>query len=401
MNIRKLVLATVNKLRAQPSYCFFVFIDILAIVIYLPRYLCCMLRKQKIICFAWGNGEYSDSFLPLFYKLNDSNLKVLFFFHFYAPRRYSMTIFKKGLPRVYADVLDDKLVLCAGSSKFKNLFKTTRIQLFHAPASFGGSWQRDIIDNFDALFMVTKYQWFQCTEGKFTPIAEKKKLFQTGYPKIDKYFSSNCNYNSHDEKPITLFYGPTYHREISSIFDFLPVIVQICKQNNYRLIVKLHPFLYHKYNYAHSGSIDWYKQVKQYQKQYNELVFINGRDDNLGKYFEITDCFLTDTSGLGFEFVLVTGRPILFLGNKLKIPLEDLRSGNTDKYKQLPEIYYRGTIGSIVENPQTLEQQIKKTLEKNHYVQQIQKFQKEYVFNLGSAAEKAVCQIKQLYQATK
>lgn len=398
MNIFKLALAAIKKLRNQPSYCFLVFIDILAVTVYFPKYLSCLLGKQKKICFAWGNGEYSDSFLPIFDKINNRKLKIVFFFHFYGPRQYNWLVFKKGLPRVYANFFDNKLIICAGSSKYKKLPKTIRIQIFHAPASFGGSWQRDFIDNFEALFLVTKHQWFQCNQGEFAQIVRGKKLFQTGYPKIDKYFTTDYNYyRSSKKKLITLFYGPTYHREISSIFDFLPTIVDVCEKNNYRLIIKLHPFLYHKYNFEHSGSIDWNKQIKQYLKQYNEIIFIKHSNNKLGKYFEMTDCFLTDTSGLGFEFVLVTGRPILFLGNKLKIPLEDLRSGNIDKYKQLPEIYYRGTIGTIVKSPRELEQNIQKTLKENYYAQQIGNFQRDYIYNSGNAADIACSQIKYLY----
>ena len=89
-------------------------------------------------------------------------------------------------------------------------------------------------------------------------------------------------------------------------------------------------YLY-KHNYDYSGSIDWLRQVKQYQKKYKNIMLIRCGKKKLVEYFKITDCFLTDTSGLGFEFVLATAKSILFLGNKLKIPLPDLRSDNIGK----------------------------------------------------------------------
>ena len=221
MSIHKLVIKIFNKIKNQPDYCFFIFIDIMAIIIYFPKYIYCVLGKQKRICFAWGNGEYSDSFMPLINKLGKDRVNIILFFHFYAPSRYNMTVFKNGLPRIYANILDNKLIICAGNSKYKNLPNTIRIQIFHAPASFAGTWHKDIIDYSDALFMVTKYQWYECTEGNFAQIAAGKKLFQTGYPKIDKYFASNYNYSkSYNEESVTIFYGPTYHRDISSIFNF-------------------------------------------------------------------------------------------------------------------------------------------------------------------------------------
>ena len=136
MSINRIAIKLFRKLKNQPDYCFFVFFDIFAIIVYFPKFIYFLLKKQKMLCFAWGNGEYSDSFMPLIYKLEKDKLNIVPFFHFYAPCRYNMTVLKNGLPRIYADILDSKLVICAGSSKYKNLPNTIRIQIFHAPASF-------------------------------------------------------------------------------------------------------------------------------------------------------------------------------------------------------------------------------------------------------------------------
>ena len=78
MRVFKIFLNITKKLRSQPNYIFFVLVDILFIIICFPRYLYYLLRNQKIISFSWGNGEYSDSLMPLFDKLRDSNYKILF-----------------------------------------------------------------------------------------------------------------------------------------------------------------------------------------------------------------------------------------------------------------------------------------------------------------------------------
>ena len=131
-----------------------------------------------------------------------------------------------------------------------------------------------------------------------------------------------------------------------------------------------------------------------------KIILIKENKNNLSilKYFNMSDIFLTDCSGIGFEYVLSTGKPIIFLGNKLKIPLEDLRKDNIRKYKKYPEVYYRGKIGPIVKEPQKLEKTIKYLIKKDNYKTERAKFRKEYIFNLGVSANIAVAKIKDIYK---
>ena len=133
-------------------------------------------------------------------------------------------------------------------------------------------------------------------------------------------------------------------------------------------------------------------------KNYNDIVLLRGNKNDLSKYFRITDIFLTDVSGIGFEFVLATSKPVIFLGDKLKVALEDLRKGNVKKYENCPEIYYRGRIGPIVKKPEELEEAVRKILRENTYKDEIKKFRREYVFNLGTATDVVVSEIKKIYE---
>jgi hypothetical protein len=395
-NIYELGAKVCQKIKNQPTYLGFFLLDALVTIIFFPKYLYYLIRKEKIVAFDWGDGTYSDFYLPLFEKLDKSDLDIVFFFRFGHTNRLGMTIFKKGLPRIYGDFLDNKVVICASPSKYEKLPKTTRIQIFHGFGSFGSAKQKDYIERFDVLFLGTKFQWHQL-RGQYKKIAKSKRIFCIGYPKIDKYISAKETDKSIDPDNITLFYGPTYHREISSIFEFLPAIVQMCQRNNYKLIIKLHPFLFHRHNYDESGGIDWPRRIYKYKKAYDNITFLREDKNNLGKYFGATDIFLTDVSGLGIEFVLTTSKPIVFLGNKLKVPLEDLRKGDVEKYKNYPEVYYRTKIGPIVAKPSGLEETVKKTIKQNDYKTEIEKFRKEWVFNLGTSADAAASKIKKIH----
>ena len=147
-----------------------------------------------------------------------------------------------------------------------------------------------------------------------------------------------------------------------------------------------------------SGGINWPKKIYEYKESYRNITFVRRNESNVGKYLGITDIFLTDVSGIGFEFVLTTSKPIIFLGDKLKVPLEDLRKGDIKKYENYPEIYYRGRIGPIVREPQKLEKIVKETVAKDNYKTEREKFRKEFIFNLGTAGDVAVSKLKAIYK---
>jgi len=396
-----LILKIYKKIKNQPIYLIFLLLEILSIILYFPKYLFYLFKKKKLIAIDWQNGIYSSFFMPLYESLKrKSNVEVIFFFSFRGRNYINTFVLERGMPAIYRDILDNKVVICATSTKYTKLKNTTRIQIFHGLSSFGYAWQENFISNFDILFLVTKYQWYQCNNKEYKKILKGKRIYKIGYPKIDKYIKRENQTKNIKQKDLMLFYGPTYHQEISSIFDFLSVIVQICSSNNYTLILKLHPFLYYQHNFNYSGGIDWERRIISYKKNYGKIILIKGNDKNLSisKYFRMSDIFLTDCSGIGFEYVLSTGKPIIFLGNKLKIPLEDLRKGNIKKYNKYPEVYYRSKIGPIVKEPQKLEKIIKYLIKKDNYKKERVKFRKEYIFNLGESTNIAISKIKEIYK---
>jgi len=403
MKINQLIKKICKRVQNQPGHKFFFFLDILITIINFPKYLYYLIRKQKMIAFDWGDGTYGSFYLPLFERLASSNFRIIFFFHFIKRNQFRLDILKKGLPRIYADFLDNKVVISADCTKYEQLPKTIRIQIFHGFNSFGAVWDKYFIEHFDVLFLVTKFQWKQL-QMEYKDMVLGKKIFKVGYPKIDQiaqYVSTKEKNKIKRDNNITLFYGPTYHREISSIFEFLPIIVEICKKYRYKLIIKLHPALYYKENYNLSGGVDWPGRISEYQEDYPDIVFLgkNIAVYELSEYFRMADVFLTDVSGAGFEFVLATSKPIIFLGDKLKIPLEDLRKGDIKKYENYPEIYCRGKIGPIVKKPAQLEEILKRTIERDDYKIEREKFRREFVFNLGKSVDAAVSIIKRIYKA--
>ena len=74
------------------------------------------------------------------------------------------------------------------------------------------------------------YHYEQLTTGSHKNLVPRGNIAKIGYPKIDgKILPIN---NKGDKKKRIVFYGPTYHVEISSIFEFLVPIVNYTQKNN-------------------------------------------------------------------------------------------------------------------------------------------------------------------------
>jgi len=396
----------VSRLRAliqhlhDPGFVLNLLCYVVLVIVYFPKYLWLSFKRETLLAFDWGADRYGDFYEPIYEELKartSGSVPILFFFFLqHDDKRFPLL--RSGLPRFYKNLLDNKILLAADSARYKKLRNTIRVQIFHGLSSFGSVWQASsFIVPFDVLFLPMPFMWEQL-QNEYKDAARGKQVLKIGYPKLDCLVKAAGRKVETTET--TLFYGPTYHREISSIFDFLPAIVDICRRNNYRLIVKLHPYLYDKHSTERSGGIDWHNRIRSYQRKYTKIVLLNKHlpMSQFSHHFVETDIFLTDVSGIGFEFVLATGRPIIFLGKKIKIPLKELRAGHTEMYADHVEINARGRIGPIVRTPSDLETVILNSLSCNPYKQGIDRFRKEYTYNLGCATEQAVSALLKLYE---
>jgi hypothetical protein len=392
MNVFDRLLPSSAIFKGKPALIISILLYIILVIVYFPKYLWLRFSQRRIVAFDWHWDHYGNFYRPIYAQLkahSKSSMPILFFFRFEVGGDKRFPVLRSGLPAFYRDLLDHKVVIAADFARYKKLPHTLRVQMFHGFATFSSAWEQ-AIELFDIFFLPNSFTLAEL-QHRFQNDSRAtnggKQAFLVGYPKLDDLMEASNQ--KVDKAETTLFYGPTYHREISSIFEFLPVLVDICRSNRYRLLVKLHPYLYEKHRADWSGGIDWSKRIEECQRGYDNIVLVdrNLTSEELGRCFAQTDLFLTDTSGLGYEFVLATGRPILFLGEKLKIPLDDLRAGRTQPYAHCPEIFYRGLIGPVVASPEGLELAVKTCLMSREYQQAIDRFREDFVPNLGHASE--------------
>tara|TARA_B100000242_G_scaffold293955_2_gene273879 strand:- start:176 stop:1207 length:1032 start_codon:yes stop_codon:yes gene_type:complete len=324
---------------------------------------------KRLVIFVVESPSYERVFEPLNQDSKDFDIKVL--------RLYSFkNRLLRGFVRIFWSLRPNTLIVCCTAGFFCRPLNGHRLQIFHAPASFGASWSRKYLDNFDILGAVTKFQ-----AGQIKILDPKKKMFELGLPYLDSFCKIQLK---NDDLNYDICYAPTYHIEISSIFSFLEPLIKFCYQNSLRLLIRPHPFLLQNKKFEYSGGIDWHERLKKLSEERFVNIDLNSEYDEVVK----SGVVITDTSGLAFEFANVTGRPIGFIGEKLKIPLKAKSVFDGISINDLPEVEARTSVGPIIKPPydQKKIQQFFLELKSDHFAEKRKEFFSNYILNLGNAS---------------
>jgi hypothetical protein len=133
----------------------------------------------------------------------------------------------KQLRRLLISMRPRSLIVCCTAGRFVKPVGGFRIQIFHAPASFGASWDDRYLKYFDVICPATIYQEIQLKEMNIGKIC-----MPVGLPYLDNTKATETERIEYD-----LCYAPTYHRDISSIFEFLDVLMEFCIANQLKLLI--------------------------------------------------------------------------------------------------------------------------------------------------------------------
>jgi hypothetical protein len=286
--------------------------------------------------------------------------------------RYTHRVMKESL-----------IILCVDAETYKKKKNQRRVQMFHGIASFGPVYGDEHLRNYEALFLQSPIMFDQLKEQPYKSIAEEYNvaIYKIGVPKVDDLLDERPPVK---KKEKTILYGPTYHVKYSSIFKWYERVLRVAKDLDHKLIIKLHPNLHLKDNYNCSGKIDWVKELYEEADRIGikfimlDRIITNARFKEA--FFE-ADLIITDDSGIGREYVLATGKPIIFLDDKIKVPLD----ANKEDYLHYEEIKIRGRIGPVVLEEADLKQNVIDLLNKNIYKEEIENYRKSFIYHLGNS----------------
>jgi len=364
-----MLFASVRKTISELSY----------FVVSTIRYL--RLRKSfsphGIVAVSLIDPCYKHFFEPIVEALlNDNKYSVISF----GNEMKGLTVFSRYTHRVIKEPL---IILCVDAETYRKKKKQRRIQMFHGIASFGPVYGADHLENYETLFLQSPIMFDQLKEEQYKSIAEKNDvaIYKIGVPKVDGLLSEKSTV---EKKEKTIFYGPTYHIKYSSIFKWYKTVLRVAKDLDLKLIIKLHPNLYLKNSHSCSGKVDWVKGLHEEADRIGiKFIMLDSKISNtrFKEAFIEADLMITDDSGIGREYVLATGKPIIFLDDKIKIPL----GANKEDYLHYEEFKIRGRIGPVVFKEADLKQNVIDLLNKNIYTKEIEQYRKTFIYHLGNS----------------
>jgi len=238
-------------------------------------------------------------------------------------------------------------------------------------------YKQEALDHYDTIFAKNKKQELEIREIEKLRGTNRKKIIQTGYTLIDDMIEAYEKTKKQNEIK-TILIAPSWQEDNimeSCIDDILKGLLN----TEYKVIVRPHP------QYLKRNSMEMKLFEKKYQENINDK-FIVEKDFSSNETVYNADLIITDWSGIGYEFSFATTKPCLYVNTKMKI----LNS----KYKDINvipmDIEIRDKLGKCLEKEDL--NNIKAyvddlILNQGKYMKINEELRKEYIFNIGKAAE--------------
>lgn len=277
------------------------------------------------------------------------------------------------------------------------------IYIDHACVSLNLTYPAGSFDNFDTIFVSSKYQEQEVIEIEKLRETKSKNIVRYGYGLVDNMIKEYYNIKSIENKGSNVFedsskfvtdvahkvegsrnkentilIAPSWQKD--NILDTcLDKVLNKILSNNYKIIIRPHP----EYIKRYPERIDNIKN--KYSDKFNEKFELQ-LDFSSNDTVFLSDIVITDWSGIGYEFSFTTNKPTLFIDTPMKIVNKDY-----DKISIVPtDIYLRDKIGKRVEIEEV--DNINEIIEdliinKSQYEKSIIEITKGYLFNLGNSGE--------------
>jgi len=191
---------------------------------------------------------------------------------------------------------------------------TVRVCIFHGQPTKGNTFLPEMIRYFNALFLLGPLQRSLYDEfaGTNPEIAASIRTFRVGYPKSDDLI--NGQFSKRDiltklgldpARPVVL-YAPAFDKG-TALDMYGEQVVEKLLEVDASILVKLHPMCYDPRYYP--GGINWTERLRKFEKN---PCFKHIGNQPLDPYLAASDVLVTDTSGSGFEFMLLD-KPVVFI----------------------------------------------------------------------------------------
>ena len=181
----------------------------------------------------------------------------------------------------------------------------------HDPSSMHMSFREHALDNFDTVFMTGPHIAEEVRASEKYYGTKEKTLVKFGYPLMDSLVEGFEQLPKEHDGPKQILIAPSW-QEDNLLDRVVNDLIESLYGAGYKVIVRPHP------EYAKRWP-DKLRELKERwaDKEGDRLVFEYDFSSGFSVYS--SDLLITDWSGIGIEFGLATGRPVIFVNTKMKV----------------------------------------------------------------------------------
>lgn len=267
----------------------------------------------------------------------------------------------------------------------KSPFTKKYIYIFHSLISTTVAYKKNAFKNYDIFFCPSKLHLHELTKY-FDNLKKNVDLLKIGYPKINEL--KNFKPSNIDKKNKILI-APTWGADgVINKKEIIDLIKKLLLER-YKVIFRPHPMSFQK------DKISIEKILKQFREDVN--FYLSNEKNNLEVFYNC-ECLITDWSGAAMEFSLAFKKPSIFLNTDQRIRNKEIKKGNPILSETFENIC-RDKLGIIL-NASEYESVVTKLNDiknnPNIYLENIKKFEQEYLFNVDNALENTVDELARL-----
>ena len=304
--------------------------------------------------------------------LNSSNTKILSFYIGDGAARTDFFINLKA--NILVMTMPDLQTFHIKRSKLHNVHY---VYVFHSMVSTHMIYRKNAFDSFDTIFCVGKHHVNEISKNEKKYGLPSKKLVEFGYEKLEQLMDEvekNSKIKSIEKNNRTILVAPSWGTNglIETRGD---EIIQTLLDSGYDVILRPHPMTYKKSQ----------KTIKNIEKKFHKNIHFKLELDirNSNSFF-LSDCMISDWSGVAIEYAFALEKPVLYIDIPKKI--------NNHDYNDLEiiplEEKIRSQIGAIISPLElsNLSSEIENlclNIDQNR--KKIQTIKEETVFNLGKS----------------
>ena len=245
----------------------------------------------------------------------------------------------------------------------------------HGMDSLNMTMRTGSMDHYDSVLCTGKIQKEEIEKTEEVYNLPKKELVEWGYSLLDEMREDYAKMPKKENDIKSILIAPSWQKD-NIVDSCLEDILDNLKGHGYKITVRPHP--------QHVRHMP--EKMEGLKERYKNDTDIEIQTDfsSNSTVFE-ADLMITDWSGIAYEYAYTTCKPVLFIDTPMKIMNPEYKKIGIEPLN----IWMRYEIGRVLkldEIDKTADTAAKMLAASDTYKDSIDRFVKEYVYNLGSSA---------------